>query len=84
MTSAIDLNSDLGENVPDRVVSDDAAISHAHNSFAFRRKSVVMGDEHKSSAIAALQSEQQLDDLTAGFAVKVPGGLVGQDETRPV
>lgn len=26
MTSAIDLNSDLGENVPDRVVSDDAAM----------------------------------------------------------
>ena len=41
-----------------------------------------MGDEHQRRLAAALQAEQQVDDLLAGLAVEVAGRLVGQHDLR--
>ncbi len=42
----------------------------------------VVGDHHDGLAVLLVERRQQVEDLVAGLAVEVAGGLVGQQQRR--
>ena len=49
---------------------------------ARRARVEVVRDEHDRRAGLAVERLEQLDDVRAGVAVEVAGGLVGEEEAR--
>src|SRR6478736_5919442 len=59
---------------------EDAAIEEPDQPAAAPGQGRVMGDQHQGGAAPGGEVEHQLDDLAAGLAVEIAGGLVGQQQ----
>ena len=65
------------------VIVDDAAVVDLDAARRFLRDPAVVGDEHDGAPLRA-EFAEELENVRAGLAVEVAGGLVGKDDLRAV
>ena len=58
----------------------DAPVLHGHDTLAAPREFGVVCNKNESRSDPAMQRENKLHDLRAGFAVEISGRLVGKQD----
>ena len=64
-----------------RAISHDAPVPELHDPVGEGREGGVVGHQHERDAVAAVEADEEIDDLAAGRGVEVAGRLVGQQES---
>ena len=72
------------ERVGDAVIGDDATVLHSQDALRCLSDAAVVGDDHDSCALAAVEFGEQGQNLLAALAVEGATRFIGQDKYRTV